>query len=89
MTSDGNCLFYSLSMIIFRNKFYYSHIRQLICDKLENSNIYSEFIVNIREYVKKMRKYKVYGSFFEIKTFCEIFKIKIIIYTRNILAKIT
>ena len=71
-------------MIIFRNAFYYSNIRQLICDKLENSNLYNEFIVNRSEYVKKMRKDKEYGSFLEIWTFCEIFKIKIIIYQTNI-----
>ena len=84
MTGFGNCLFYSLSMIIFRNAFYYSNIRHLICDKLENSNLYNEFIVNRSEYVKKMRKDKEFGSFLEIWTFCEIFKIKIIIYQRNI-----
>ena len=27
---------------------------------------------------------KEYGSFLEIKTFCDIFKIKISVYTRNI-----
>ena len=31
-----------------------------------------------------MRKDKEYGSFLEIRAFSEIFKIKIIVYTRNI-----
>ena len=82
---DGNCLFYSLSKLIFRNMFYYSHIRQLICDKIENTNIYDEFIEDKSEYVKKMRNDKEYGSLLEIETFCEIFKIKIIVYTRKII----
>ena len=64
--------------------FYFSHIRQLICDKLEHTNIFDEYIENRSEYVKKMRNDKEYGSFLEIRTFCEIFKIKIIVYTRNI-----
>ena len=82
---DGNCLFYSLSKLIFRNMFYYSHIRQLICDKIENTNIYDEFIEDKSEYVKKRRNDKEYGSLLEIETFCEIFKIKIIVYTRKII----
>jgi len=65
--------------------FYFSHIRQLICDKLEHTNIFDEYIENRSEYVKKMRNDKEYGSFLEIRTFCEIFKIKIIIYIRNII----
>ena len=81
---DGNCLFYSLSKLIFRNRFYYSNIRQLICDELENTNIFNEYIENRSEYVKKMRRDKEYGSFLEIRTFSKIFKIKIIVYTRNI-----
>ena len=85
VTGDGNCLFYSLSKLIFRNMFYYSHIRQLICDKIENTNIYDEFIEDKSEYVKKMRNDKEYGSLLEIETFCEIFKIKIIVYTRKII----
>ena len=33
--------------------------------------------------MKKIRKDKEHGSFLEIITFCEIFKMKIIVYTRN------
>ena len=32
-----------------------------------------------------MRNDKEYGSLLEIETFCEIFKIKIIVYTRKII----
>ena len=36
VTGDGNCLFYSLSNLIFGNSNYYHTIRQLICDYIEN-----------------------------------------------------
>ena len=84
VTGDGNCLFYSLSNLIFREMIYYSHIRQLICDKIENTNKYDEVIKNKNDYIRKMRTDNEYGSLLEIKIFSEIFEIKITIYIRHI-----
>ena len=84
VTGDGNCLFYSLSNLIFGEMTYYSHIRQLICDKIENTNEFDEVIKNKNDYVRKMRTDNEYGSLLEINTFSEIFKIKISIYIRHI-----
>ena len=39
ITEDGNCLFYSLSKIIFNNMNYYAHIRQFICDYYKTKDI--------------------------------------------------
>ena len=84
VTGDGNCLFYSLSNLIFRKMIYYSNIRQLICDEIENTNKFDEVIKNKNDYIRKMRTDNEYGSLLEINIFSEIFKIKITIYIRHI-----
>lgn len=40
VTGDDNCLFYSLSKIIFGKPNYYSHIRLLICDHKQTADIF-------------------------------------------------
>ena len=63
---------------------YYSNIRQLICDEIENTNKFDEVIKNKNDYIRKMRTDNEYGSLLEINIFSEIFKIKITIYIRHI-----
>ena len=87
ITGDGNCLFYSLSNLIFNNMYYYAHIRQIICDYYETTDIINHLFETEEEknnYITKMKKDKVYGTGLEIETFCNIFKLKIILYTRHI-----
>ena len=84
---DGNCLFYSLSKIIFGSDQYYNNIRQLICDYYESSNVLNNLYEKEEEkkgYITKMRKDKEYGSVLEIQTFSNIFKIRIYQFTRYI-----
>ena len=63
---------------------YYSNIRQLICDEIENTNKFDEVIKYKNDYIRKMRTDNEYGSLLEIKIFSEIFEIKITIYIRHI-----
>ena len=87
ITGDGNCLFYSLSKMIFGNDSYYKAIRQIICDYYENSNVLDNLYEtedDKKEYIAKMRKDKEYGSVLEIQAFSHIFKIRIYQYTRYI-----
>ena len=84
---DGNCLFYSLSKIIFGSDQYYNNIRQLICDYYESSNVLNNLYKkeeDIKGYITKMRKDKEYGSILEIQAFSIIFKIRIYQFTRYI-----
>ena len=39
---DGNCLFNSLSYLIFNSFRYHSYIRQKVCDYLDNNNDYDD-----------------------------------------------
>ena len=87
ITGDGNCLFYSLSKMIFGNDSYYKAIRQIICDYYENSNVLDNLYEKEdekKEYIAKMRKDKEYGSVLEIQAFSNIFQIRIYQYTRYI-----
>ena len=81
---DGNCLFNSLSYLIFETTDYNMYIRQKICDYMSLTNfndIYADKI-NYENYIKNMRKDGVYGSGEETKAFCKLYKIRITTYVR-------
>ena len=86
MPGDGNCLFNSLSYLIFGTSDYNRIIRQKICDYMFNTNYnddnadYLKFEKDIAE----MRKDGVYGSGVEVKAFCELCDIRITTYIRTI-----
>ena len=87
ITGDGNCLFYSLSNMIFNDMKYYIHIRQIICEHYETTNTLNDLFENEEEkndYIINMKKDKVYGTAVELETFSHIFKIKITLFTRHI-----
>ena len=87
ITGDGNCLFYSLSNIIFKDMRYYVYIRQIICEYYETTDALDSYFENEREkkdYINKMKKDKEYGTGLELGSFCNMLKIKIILFTRHI-----
>ena len=53
---EGNCLFYALSYLIFKNFNYHVTIRQKICDYLENN--LNEELLEFLEKEKSKEKYK-------------------------------
>ena len=81
---DGNCLFYSLSNLIFGNSNYYHTIRQLICDYIENKSEANYFNVEKKDYLSNMRNDKIYGSGIELEVFSIICGIKIKCFRRKI-----
>ncbi len=87
VNGDGNCLFYSLSNLIFGNSNYHHKIRQLICNYMENNIETKEFFEdeNVKKfYLDRMRKDREFGTGTEIQIFSIICGIKIIHYTRYI-----
>ena len=87
ITGDGNCLFYSLSNMIFNDMKYYIHIRQIICEHYETTNTLNDLFENEEEkndYIINMKKDKTYGTAMELETFSQIYKIKIKLFTRYI-----
>lgn len=84
-----SCLFQSLS---YHTKMYNANqLRQLICDYLEKDpkligeTKFSQLIgnVSLRQYIRDMRKTTTWGSAFEIKAFCEIFTVIVLVRTIN------
>ena len=82
-----SCLFNSLS---YHTKIYTSfQLRQLICDFLEEDPIligeskFSQLIGNksLRHYIQEMRNRNTWGSAFEIKAYCEIFTVIVLVKT--------
>ena len=53
---DGNCLFYSLSNLIFGKINFYKIIRQTNCDYMKEKSELDDFIQNKGEYISEMRK---------------------------------
>ena len=87
VTGDGNCLFYSLSNLIFGNSNYYHTIRQLICDYIENKIETKELFdgeVEKNNYLSRMRNDKTFGTGTEAQVFSIICGIKIMYYLRII-----
>ena len=81
MPGDGNCLFNSLSYLIFETSDYNGIIRQKICDYMTRTNYNDD--VDFKECEEKMaeiRKDGKYGSGIEVKAFCELCNIRIYIY---------
>ena len=79
---NGNCLFESLSYMIFNDIKYHKKIRHLICNYYETHINSNDLFVNIKDkknYINNLKKDKVYGTISEIKIFSLIFKIKIIL----------
>ena len=68
---EGNCLFYALSYLIFKNFNYHVTIRQKICDYLENNIIKDDDadIIDERKEIQDMRNDGVYGTEKEINAF--------------------
>ena len=83
---EGNCLFYALSYLIFKNFNYHVTIRQKICDYLENNIIKDDDadIIDERKEIQDMRNDGVYGTEKEINAFCNLCEIRITCYTRII-----
>ena len=66
---------------------YYIHIRQIKCEHYKTTNTLNSLYENEGEknnYIISMKKDKVYGTGLELETFSNIFKIKIILFTRYI-----
>ena len=87
VTGDGNCLFYSLSNLIFGNSNYYHTIRQLVCDYIENKIETKELFdgeVEKNNYLSRMRNDKTFGTGTEAQVFSIICGIKIMYYLRII-----
>ena len=87
MPGDGNCLFNSLSYLIFETSDYNGIIRQKICDYMSKTN-YNDDEADYKkceENIAKMRRDGVYGSGNEVKAFCELYNIRITTYIRTIL----
>ena len=83
---EGNCLFYSLSYLIFQDFAYHIVIRQKICDYLSEHN-YNDDDFDRREAEKKinnMRNDGVYGTGYELEAFSKLCKIRITYYIRHI-----
>ena len=83
---EGNCLFYSLSYLIFQNFKYHVTIRQKICDYLENNIIKDDEadINDEKKNIQKMRRDGEYGTGVEINGFCNLCGIRITCYKRII-----
>ena len=83
---DGNCLFNSLSYLIFNTCGYHTYIRQKICDYLDNNNNYDDAADKLDEKKRiiEMRKDGTYGTDKEITAFCELYNVRITLYKREI-----
>ena len=66
---DGNCLFYSLSNLIFGKINFYPIIRQNICDYMEEKSEFDDFLQNKDKFVSRMRNDKIYEYRNEIYIF--------------------
>ena len=89
MPGDGNCLFNSLSYLIFETSDYNGIIRQKICDYMSRTN-YNDDDADYKkceEKIVEMRRDGEYGSGIEVKAFCELCNIRITIYIRTISGK--
>lgn len=85
------CLFISLAHFI--QNINEQQLRQIICDYLAgNPKIYDDLLasdslwenITLHEYVENMRNESVWGGSLEIKAFCDIFHIDVILhYTQN------
>jgi hypothetical protein len=80
-----SCLFNSLSFFI--NDKSSTHIRNIICDYLENNNSIIEGIdtslilkMESNDYISNMRKTSTWGGGIEIQSTCNIWKFKIIVH---------
>ena len=76
---EGNCLFFSLSYLIFQDFAYHIVIRQKICDYLSEHN-YNDDEADKRdeeERIINMRKDGVYGTGYELEAFSKLCKIRI------------
>ena len=91
-----SCLFESLSKFIIKNNTSISPklCRELICDKLEsNYEIFEDLTIetiiklsdsfDIKDYINEMRKPSTWGGGLEIKAFCDIFKVFVVVVHRN------
>lgn len=90
-----SCLFESLSKFIIFNKNQLEHnqLREQICKYLntnpklydENANKIVSFTYNIslNDYVSEMNKQNTWGSAIEIKSFCNIYNIIVIVEHNN------
>lgn len=86
-----SCLFDSLS----KNTNITSYeLRQLICDYIEkNPSILGDVPINdiiqwenntdISSYIKNMRKTNTWGSALELKCFCDMFKVNVLVHYRG------
>lgn len=84
---DGNCVFYSLSMLIFNNDKYFNEIRQKICDYLQYYEKTKNFFLDNDEktkYINNMRKNKAFGGITELQIFCKILNTNLLFYIRYI-----
>lgn len=85
-----SCLFDSFSILLDK-KFSSNDIRQLVCDYLEQNpklmddKSLNQILCNVQnvglsKYVREMRKENTWGGAIEIKSFCEIFNYKVLVY---------
>ena len=82
-----SCLFQSLSSYVSHQD--YSKLRQDICDFLEtNPNILDDMPldkvveldnISINDYIKHMRNNATWGGAIEIKSFCEMYQVNVIV----------
>jgi hypothetical protein len=85
-----SCLFESLSSFI--QNMTHENLRKIICDFLiTNPVLFDSFRASdsfwenssLKDYVDNMRSLSTWGSALEIKAFCELFKINVIIHHNN------
>ena len=81
---DGNCLFYSLSNLIFGKLNFYQIIRQTICHYMEEKSELDDFIQNKDQYISEMRNDKIYERRNEIYFFSIMCGIQIKYFVRTI-----
>ena len=83
---EGNCLFFSLSYLIFQNFKYHVVIRQKICDYLSEHNYNDDDAERkeVEEKINNMRNDGVYGTGYELEAFSKLCKIRITYYIRHI-----
>ena len=83
-----SCLFTSLSYFI--SNLESTQLRNIICNYLQSNPTLIDYIklneitlwennVSLDDYVQNMRKESSWGGGIEIKAFCEIFKLKVIV----------
>ena len=84
---DGNCLFRAMSHQLYGTEEYHDIIRKRCCDYIQlERNYFRMFIANIKgtlnisDYLKNMRKDRIWGGNLELMAFAELYRKTIHVY---------